>query len=501
MKLKRKILTTSLVLIIAPLILTALSFFGISYYMLNKNDGTLSFKDLQYTFYTDNATSTEEVDSCYEQLTEGICDCGGQIEDRSYLESLDRELADNASFLLVRKGSSLYYCNVAMDGESLLSILPEYGDSLANNGSTIYNTQLNLLIRQIDFTFSDGDDGSIFILTHYQHLINRKLIVYTFIAIMIIMLLTSALITYWLNRDLVRPIDHLAYAMEQIGEGNLEYELDPTDSQDFSSLYDNYDKMRTRLKEGTEEKLWAQKQNAELVSNITHDLKTPITAIRGYVEGIMDGVADTPEKMDKYIRTIYQKTNEMNTLINELTTYSGIDSNRIPYHFRKINVRAYFDDCAEEIGMDLEAKNISLNYMNLVDPEVTIIADPEQIRRVISNVVSNSIKYMDKPEGHIELSVVEEQDSVRVSLQDNGKGVAQKDLGNIFERFYRTDSSRNSLKGGSGIGLSIAKKIIEDHGGYIWATGAENEGLGIHFVIRKYYGPKMDIYDEKEEQS
>ncbi len=216
--------------------------------------------------------------------------------------------------------------------------------------------------------------------------------------------------------------------------------------------------------------------------------KTPITAIKGYVEGIMDGVADTPEKMDKYIRTIYNKANDMDRLINELTVYSGIDSNRIPYHFHRINVAEYFGDCVEEVGLDLESKNVELEYSNLVTQDTMIIADPEQMKRVINNIISNSLKYMDKPKGQIDIRLLDEVDSVRIEIEDNGKGIAAKDLPLIFERFYRTDASRNSAQGGSGIGLSIVKKIIEDHGGYIWATSKEGEGTCMHFVIRKYQG-------------
>ncbi len=229
-----------------------------------------------------------------------------------------------------------------------------------------------------------------------------------------------------------------------------------------------------------------EKQNKELISNISHDLKTPITAIKGYVEGLMDGVADTPEKMTKYVRTIYNKANDMDRLINELTFYSGIDSNRIPYNFHRINVNEYFRDCVEEVGLELESENIRLHYSNLVGPEVRIIADPEQLKRVVNNIISNCIKYMDKKQGIIDIRILDEIDSIRVEIEDNGKGIAAKDLSNIFQRFYRTDASRNSSKGGSGIGLSIVKKIIEDHGGYIWATSKENEGTCLHFVIRKY---------------
>nr|MCR5510690.1 ATP-binding protein [Lachnospiraceae bacterium] len=124
--------------------------------------------------------------------------------------------------------------------------------------------------------------------------------------------------------------------------------------------------------------------------------------------------------------------------------------------------------------------------------------DPEQMKRVINNIISNSVKYIDKPNGVIDIRILDEVDSIRIEIEDNGKGIAPKDLARIFERFYRTDSSRNSSKGGSGIGLSIVKKIIEDHGGYIWATSKEGEGTCIHFVLRKYFEP--DEPDTTEEE-
>ena len=134
----------------------------------------------------------------------------------------------------------------------------------------------------------------------------------------------------------------------------------------------------------------------------------------------------------------------------------------------------------------MESKNISLNYSNLVDSDTIVIADPEQMKRVINNIIGNSSKYMDKKHGEIDIRILDEIDSIRIEIEDNGKGIAQKDLTKIFERFYRTDASRNSAQGGSGIGLSIVKKIIEDHGGYIWATSKEGEGTCMHFVLRKY---------------
>ena len=135
--------------------------------------------------------------------------------------------------------------------------------------------------------------------------------------------------------------------------------------------------MRQRLKESEEEKEKYDRENKELISNISHDLKTPITTVKGYVEGIMDGVADTPEKMDRYIKTIYNKANDMDRLINELTFYSKIDTNRIPYTFNKINVAEYFEDCAEGVCLDLEERGIQFTYENRVDRNTVIIADAE----------------------------------------------------------------------------------------------------------------------------
>ena len=302
----------------------------------------------------------------------------------------------------------------------------------------------------------------------------------------IILVFTALSVGLWIYRSIAVPLVKLKKATKNIKEGNLDFVLEVEGNDEFSQLCQDFEEMRKRLKESTEEKILMDKENKELISNISHDLKTPITAVKGYVEGIMDGVADTPEKMDRYVRTIYNKTNEMDHLINELTFYSKIDTNRIPYTFSKLNVEDYFSDCAEELGLEMETRGIELVYANYVEKDVQVIADGEQIRRVIHNIVSNAIKYMEKPRGIIQLRVKDVGDFIQVEIADNGKGIAAKDLPYIFDRFYRTDVSRNSSKGGSGIGLSIVKKIMEDHGGKVWATSRLGIGTIMYFVLRKY---------------
>ena len=308
----------------------------------------------------------------------------------------------------------------------------------------------------------------------------------------IILVFTALSVGLWIYRSIAVPLVKLKKATKNIKEGNLDFVLEVEGNDEFSQLCQDFEEMRKRLKESTEEKILMDKENKELISNISHDLKTPITAVKGYVEGIMDGVADTPEKMDRYVRTIYNKTNEMDHLINELTFYSKIDTNRIPYTFSKLNVEDYFSDCAEELGLEMETRGIELVYANYVEKDVQVIADGEQIRRVIHNIVSNAIKYMEKPKGIIQLRVKDVGDFIQVEIEDNGKGIAAKDLPYIFDRFYRTDVSRNSSKGGSGIGLSIVKKIMEDHGGKVWATSRLGIGTIMYFVLRKYQEVPMN---------
>ena len=307
-----------------------------------------------------------------------------------------------------------------------------------------------------------------------------------FISAFIILISVALVVGLWVYRSIAVPLVKLKKATQNIKEGNLDFVLDVEGNDEFSELCQDFEEMRRRLKESTEEKNLIEKENKELISNISHDLKTPITAVKGYIEGIMDGVADTPEKMDRYVRTIYNKTNEMDHLINELTFYSKIDTNRIPYTFSQLNVEDYFADCAEEVGLELETQGIELVYANYVEKDVMVIADGEQIRRVIHNIISNAIKYMDKPKGIIQIRIKDVGDFIQIEIEDNGKGIGPKDLPYIFDRFYRTDVSRNSSKGGSGIGLSIVKKILEDHGGKVWATSRLGIGTIMYFVLRKY---------------
>jgi len=412
-----------------------------------------------------------------------------QFNDQDFLQKLNDNLASKYAYMIVRKGNTLIYDGNSHITQGIFEQLPKYEEIDSTLDGAIYlDGETQHLVKQMDFLYSDRETGSVFIVSNVDGLLPEIKVMMAemlFAAIMII-LFTDAILMMWVYRSVVSPLGRLQVATKKIKDGNLEFNLEVENDDEIGQLCQDFEEMRIRLKESAEEKVQYDKENKELISNISHDLKTPITAIKGYVEGIMDGVASSPEKLDRYIRTIYNKANDMDKLIDELTFYSKIDTNKIPYTFSKINVSNYFGDCIDEVGLEMEARSIELGYFNYVDEDVIIIADAEQMRRVINNIVSNSVKYMDKKSGIINIRIKDVGDFIQVEIEDNGKGIPAKDLPSIFDRFYRTDSSRNSSQGGSGIGLSIVKKIIEDHGGRIWATSKEGIGTEIHFVLRKY---------------
>ena len=490
MKLKTRLLISFCIMIFVPIGLIGALLIGFKNFQIKNLEQTYGLEGMSnYNYLTNslqllNRFTRED----FEKLQKIAEEAPEKLEEISYLEELNRKLQEKYSYIIVRKDAEVIFEGID-DAKELPRQLPGYGESDADENSGIYiDGEVQALLKQVDFKYTDGSQGSLFLVMTVQQLLPeiKQLVVDLIVSVLLILCFTAAMMSIWIYRGIINPIKKLEVATQNIKEGNLDFTIDADSNDEVGELCRNFEEMRQRLKDNAEEKLANEKENKVLISNISHDLKTPITAIKGYVEGIMDGVADTPEKRDRYIRTIYNKANEMTTLINELTVYSQIDTNRIPYNFQKINVADYFNDCVEELGLELEARNIGLSYYNYAEDGVVIIADPEQLSRVIHNIVGNSVKYLDKAKGFINIRIKDVGDFIQVEIEDNGKGIAAKDLPYIFDRFYRTDASRNSATGGSGIGLSIVRKIIEDHGGKIWATSKEETGTIMYFVIRKY---------------
>ncbi|MEE0884243.1 MAG: HAMP domain-containing sensor histidine kinase, partial [Faecalimonas sp.] len=365
MKLKTRLIISFVTVMILPVILSLAVIAGFATLQLRMIEKNYGINDADYKVFTNPINTLNEVtEQTFHQLSITTNRDTEQMEDMLYLEDIDKELNTINSYLVVRKNDQ-----IAFSGENLTEQvwgkLPEYGaESSSSENGTYFGGDLQILVKQVDFQYKDGAKGSAFIVTDVNDAIPevRHFMADMVFMVVIILALTAGLLIIWIYRGVAVPLGRMKIATQNIKEGNLDFELEVETDDEIGQLCRDFEEMRIRLKESTSEKVEYDKRSKELISNISHDLKTPITAIKGYVEGIMDGVADTPEKMERYIRTIYNKANDMDMLINELTLYSKIDSNRIPYNFNTILVSDYFDDCAMDLKMDLEARHIQFDY-------------------------------------------------------------------------------------------------------------------------------------------
>ncbi|QOR65079.1 HAMP domain-containing histidine kinase [Cytobacillus suaedae] len=305
------------------------------------------------------------------------------------------------------------------------------------------------------------------------------------IAMVIILILTNGILTYYVSKSIIKPIKKLSSAAKEISQGNLEFNIMSDSNDEIGQLSNTFEEMRQKLNEAVILQSQLKQNRQELIASISHDLKTPLTSIKGYVQGIQDGVANTPEKLNRYMEKIYKNATEMDSLIDELFLYSKLDLQQIPFHFENVDLKLLFSDFIDELSFNLEKEHGKAILSFDKESSYIVDADRDKINRVVTNIVQNSLKYMDKEYKDIKINLTSFPSEVMVEIKDNGGGISMEDLPHIFESFYRADASRNSSTGGSGLGLSIAKKIIEGHGGKIWSKSTLGKGTSIYFTLKR----------------
>lgn len=293
-------------------------------------------------------------------------------------------------------------------------------------------------------------------------------------------------VTAYLSRTILTPLRKMSDAMEHIANGDLDYEFTCSGDKEIKEVYDALDRLRISLKDSVSENIRHEKEYRRLIANISHDLKTPITSIKGYVEGIHDGVANTPEKLEKYLKTISQKAIVLEGLADSLSVYSRLDFENETYNPEKCELCSFVMNVLDDYSIDLHDADINLKIgEDLKNESVYVMLDKKKIRRVLVNVIGNAIKYK-KPEADSELKVdlSRETNGAILSFADNGIGIKQEEERKVFEAFYRSDSARTPETSGSGLGLSIADMIVRDHGGRIWMrTNEKSDGVTVYIFF------------------
>ena len=281
-------------------------------------------------------------------------------------------------------------------------------------------------------------------------------------------------------------ISHISDAIERISDGDLNTQVEVVGDDEFSSMASNLNKMVEDIRRLMDKERESERTKNELITNVAHDLRTPLTSIIGYLELLSGPVVLPPEMQKKYIDIAYSKAKRLEKLIEDLFGFTKMNYGKLAMHVSKVDIVKLLGQLLEESYPNFANKGLSYELQSNV-PAKMITADGNLLARLFDNLIGNAIKYMRAEEpSFISMRIKDVGDFIQVEIEDNGKGISNKDLPYIFDRFYRADASRNSAAGGSGIGLSIVKKIIEDHGGKIWATSKENVGTVMYFVLRKY---------------
>ena len=405
-----------------------------------------------------------------------------QLLNEKELKKIEKEDID----IVVRKGTKVEYASHALDKQALVKSLPGFEETNINTRDTIKLNDYFFTYVKFDFYFPDKSEGSVFVLrkaSSYAEVI-RELFPILSGLLLFLFIMIIGILNYLVSRSIIKPISFLKEAAERIKSGDLNFEIKATSNDEIGQLNRAFEEMRIKLKESISLQLRYEENRKELLTNISHDLKTPITSIIGYVEGIKDGVANTPQKMEKYLSTVYLKAMDMDSLIDELFLFSKLDLKKEPFHFETIELDKYMKDYAEELYLDLLQQGIHME-LHLLNKPICVKADREKLKRVLANLISNCVKYMNKDRKKISISLHERLGDVIVKVEDNGQGIEPSALPNIFERFYRAEQSRSSETGGSGLGLAIAKQIILEHRGEIWASSKIGKGTSIFFSLKK----------------
>lgn len=284
---------------------------------------------------------------------------------------------------------------------------------------------------------------------------------------------------------IVWPIGQLKKQTENLRIGELSAVIADEGLGEIRALGQEIEQLRLKLKDSIYTQQKYDEDRKFFISSISHDLKTPVTSIRGYIDGVLDGIASTEGKKREYLEKAIEKTKVMNAMIDDLLLHSKLDMGQIPFEFNCINPLKFLEDCICESSYDFELEGKKIVLENHTQGSLMINIDTEKFRRVVQNIMDNARKNI-VPGGVLTVILREMSARVIMEFKDNGKGIKKEALPHIFDRFYRADSARTV--GGGGLGLAIAKQIVEGMGGRIWATSVFGEGTSILISLKHTKG-------------
>jgi signal transduction histidine kinase len=298
-------------------------------------------------------------------------------------------------------------------------------------------------------------------------------------------------LTRYVFRSIITPIETLVSGVNEIAEGNLEHRIEYRRNDEFSTVCAAFNGMAQQLSDMVQQKQKDENNRKELIAGISHDLKTPITSIKGHVEGIKKGIASTPEMQEKYLNIIQSKTDDLEYIVRQLFLFSKMDIGDFPFNHETVDIGKELEKIVSGCADEYRENGLNVSLVENTQEDFVSI-DVVQFKNVIQNIFNNSLKYSDAKNARVDIFCKKKNNYVAILVKDNGEGVSDEALDRLFDIFYREDISRNNAKTGSGLGLAICSKIIEGLNGSITAENMQGGGLGITITL-----PIISGYERK----
>lgn len=408
------------------------------------------------------------------------------------LQNIPQSRSDTEKAILLR-GDAIIYNETKLTDFDVKNILldTKVGIRQTEAGGVRYDVDLDTFI-------SAEQEYSLIKLSPYYDLslFYRQLILFVIVIFLITFLIASIIMQHMNMKNIIGPVVRLKAETEKLSEGELDAEVADEGYGEVNELTQAVESLRLRLKETVASQERYDDNRKFLTSSISHDLKTPVTAVRGYIEGVLDSVADTPEKQSYYLTKALDKTVLITNMIDDLLLYSKLDLNQLPFDYEMVDIALYLADSVEDSRMAFAQEGKEIGLENGLAGTVFVRIDPRRFRRVVQNIVDNARKHIREGSGELKVMLRQTHAAVIVEFADNGEGIKKEDLPHIFDRFYRADSARK-IEGSSGLGLAIAKQIVNGMDGRIWAVSERGRGSSIMISLRKISIMEAEEKNEK----
>lgn len=493
MTVKKKIRLSNIMMVLIPILFTAIvinvclhTSLGSYWYtleaMYSDENGIQFAQSMIYTY------QKELWESNWGECVPADGYADGEINRSDKMNHLENKLSGMGYHFMIMKNEKLIYSNLTEEDMQAARSVAGDAIEMANTLTASRNE-----VSVIKNTFYHGEKAFCITAVHREktdktvvNYLKNYILKYVYGIIIFFVVLTvfvNGLLSWWISKSILKPLSQLSKGTKEIRDGNLDIEMEYKRKDEFGEVCRDFDEMRAYLKESVDQRLKDEKRRRDLITGISHDLRTPLTSISGYIDGLMDGIADTPEKRMRYLQAIKTRTGNLVRLVESLSEYTRLDSG-FRYHMEKTDFREFVEQYLEFYKHDANQNHIEIKFL-YVKETYPVMIDREEWKRVFDNLFTNTVKYRTSEMSHILISLKRTLTGTDIELifQDDGPGVPPESLERIFDSFYRVDDSRSQSENGSGIGLAVVREIILGHGGKVHAENREGLAIIIHLPL------------------